>query len=137
MKSQVFAVAAAVAMLAGATAEARNYQLMCIIDNYGAANRVKGMKDLVPPRATHVIEGSDTQIAENGANGSAEQQGAKLKLHYVGKLPDIGDVGVDYVYFPSTNVLIVKTLSMRAVAWADLFPERMAQYIINGHCQSK
>jgi hypothetical protein len=137
MKLHIFAAVSTLAMLTVATAEARNYQLMCVIDNYGAANRVKGMKDLVPPRATHVIEGSDTQIAENGANGSAEQQGAKLKLHYVGKLPDIGDVGVDYVYFPSTNVLIVKTLSMRAVAWADFFPERMAQYIINGHCQSK
>lgn len=126
MKSQVFAVAATDAMLAGATAEARNYQLICVIDNYGAANRVKGMKDLVPPKTTHVIEGSDTKIAENATNGSAEQQGSKLKLHYVGKLPDIGDVGVDYVYFPSTNVLLVKTLSMRAVAWADFFPERMA-----------
>lgn len=136
MKSQVFAAVVTIAMLAAATAEARNYQLTCVIDNYGAANRIKGMKDLVPPRATHVIEGSDTQIAENGANGSAEQQGSKLKLHYIGKLPGIGDVNVDYVYFPSTNVLIVKTLSTRAVAWADFFPERMAQYILNGHCQS-
>lgn len=137
MKLLASAISAMAVILTCASANAQDRTLTCDMNDYGSAGNSPEVRKLVPPHGVHTIEGSTAQLEGTSMSGDSQGAGSRVKIRYVGQLKDIGDVAVVYTYIKPTGIMIAKTRSLRALAWEDYFPERMAEFIITGHCTSK
>ncbi|MDH5452504.1 MAG: hypothetical protein OEY05_12670 [Paracoccaceae bacterium] len=56
------------------------------------------IKSRVPPKATHLIRGSESNVEETGKSGTVENNGTTLQLHYTDSAPFFGTMNITYTY---------------------------------------
>jgi len=137
MKISAFFPVVAAALLLGQTAAAANFQLDCVMNDYGTARLVRGITALVPQKALHVVNTPDAAIRGTQMHGTAEDAGSRIKLTYYGKLKGVGDVVVVYTYIKSNGRMSANTRALRVIQWEQEYPERAAKYVIAGQCRMR
>jgi hypothetical protein len=76
----------------------------------GGADLRLDIKSRVPPKATHLIKRSETNVEETGKSGTVENNGTMLQLHYTDRAPFFGTMNITYTYrFSDKSISVMMT----------------------------